>query len=309
MRVEFGTVAVQVQLARGQRKTLAQQIGPDAGTAHARTKGRIVAPAVAQIFDTVQHTLGAIRKMRLQPGFEDLFHFPGQAQHGVAGVAGASRAGLLQDVLEGFVVDERDDRRHQHTHRHAGLRQGAHRLQPAVRRRGARFQRAGHGGIQRGDADEYRDQLLARQVLQQVEVALDQGVLGNDGKRVAGLQQQFEHAARQAPGTLDGLVGVGGRTDVDGRCAVARTGQLGAQRGDRVGLGHQPGFEVEPRRIAQVGMRGPRVAVHAAVLAAPIGVGRHVERDVGGVVAREHLAGFFGLHDGARGRRLGASIR
>lgn len=96
-----------------------------------------------------------------------------------------------------------------------------------------------------------------------------------------GFQHQFQQAARQAPFALDGLVGVGGRADIDGRRLVARPAQFRAQGLDGVGLGHQPGFEIQAGRIAQVGMGGTGVAVNAAVLAATVGIDRHVEGDVG----------------------------
>ncbi|KAG1433950.1 hypothetical protein G6F57_021831 [Rhizopus arrhizus] len=92
----------------------------------------------------------------------------------------AGRLGLLEDVFHGFVVDERDDRRHQHAHRHAGLGQGAHGLQPAPRRGGAGFQRAGHAGVERRDAHVDHHELLFGQRGQQVHVAGDQRVLCND---------------------------------------------------------------------------------------------------------------------------------
>ena len=47
------------------------------------------------------------------------------------------------------------------------------------------------------------------------------------------------------------------------------------------------GLEVEPRRQVQIAVRGPGVAIDAAMLAAAIRVDRQVEPDVGRVVARQ----------------------
>lgn len=259
-------MAVQAQLARGDGEALAQQIGPDAGPAHARPEIGIVAAAVAQVFDAMQDALGAVREMRIEPVLEQGLDLPGQTQDGVAGIVRAGRLGLLENVLHGLVVDERDDGRHQHAHRHAGVGQAAYRFQPAPRCGGARFQRAGHAGVQCGDAHVHHHQLLLGQGSQQVQVAGDQRVLGDDGERMAGFQHQFQQAAGKPPFAFDGLVGVGGGTDVDGRRLVAWPREFGAQGLYRIGLGHQPGFEVQPGRQAQVGMSGPGVTIDADML-------------------------------------------
>ncbi|KAG0923334.1 hypothetical protein G6F31_019551 [Rhizopus arrhizus] len=114
-------MAVQPELSGSHGETLAQQIGPDTGAAHAGAEIRVVAAAIAQVFNAVQHALGAVGEMGVQPVFEQGLDLPRQAQDGIAGVMRAGRLGLLEDVFHGFVVDERDDRRHQHAHRHAGL--------------------------------------------------------------------------------------------------------------------------------------------------------------------------------------------
>ncbi|MDT4833484.1 hypothetical protein FQZ97_670960 [compost metagenome] len=300
---------VQPQLARGHGETLAQQIGPNTGSAHARTEVGIVAPPVAQVFDAMQHTLSAIGEMHIEPVLEQGFDLPRQAQNGVAGVMRASRLGRLEDVLHGFVVDERDDGRHQHAHRHAGVGQAAHGLQAAPRRGSAGLQRAGHAGVQRGDAHVHHHQLLLGQRRQQVQVAGDQPVFRHDGDRMPGFQHEFEQAPGQAPFALDRLVRIRGRPDIDRRRLVSGAAELGPQGLDGIGLGDQPGFEVQPGGIAQVGMRGPGVAIHAAVLAPPVRIDRGLEGDIRRIIARQHLAGLFrrdrGLGGGRRVARIG----
>lgn len=124
-------MTVQAQLAGRHGETLAQQICPDAGAAHARPEIWIVAAAIAQVFNAVQHALGAIGEMGVKPVLEQGLDLPGQAQDGVAGVMRAGCLGFLEDMFHGVVVDERNDRRHQHAHRHARFSQRAYRFQPA----------------------------------------------------------------------------------------------------------------------------------------------------------------------------------
>jgi len=42
---------------------------------------------------------------------------------------------------------------------------------------------------------------------------------------------------------------------------MAGAGQLGPQNLGQVGFGDEPGFKVQPRRVAQVAVRGPGIAV------------------------------------------------
>ncbi|MNS78298.1 hypothetical protein D3C72_1119030 [compost metagenome] len=101
------------------------------------------------------------------------------------------------------------------------------------------------------------------------------------------LAQHLQDAARDALLALDRLVGVGVDAQRDGLAAVRGASQGLAQLFGRVGLGEQPGFEVEPRRQVEVGVRGPRKAVDAAVLAAAVRVQRDVERNIRRRVARQ----------------------
>src|SRR5690606_39747062 len=63
--------------------------------------------------------------------------------------------------------------------------------------------------------------------------------------------------------------------------------QFLAQAFGGVGLGEQLRLEVQARRQVEVGMRGPGEAIHAAVLAAAVGIDRLAEADVGRLVAAD----------------------
>ncbi len=102
--------------------------------------------------------------------------------------------------------------------------------------------------------------------------------------------QHFENAAHDLPLALDRLIGIGVGADRDHARLVIRRRQFLFQQRRRVGLGEQLGFEIEPRRQAEEGVGRPRETVDAAVLAAPVGIDRAVEADIGRVVAGDDLA-------------------
>ena len=110
--------------------------------------------------------------------------------------------------------------------------------------------------------------------------------------------------AHDAPLPLDRLIGIGVGADRDRARLVARRGELLLQKLRGVGLGEQLRLEIEPRRKPHIGVRRPREAVGAAVLAAAIGVDRAVEGNVGRLVAGDDLARLLDLHLGAERRQL-----
>ena len=131
--------------------------------------------------------------------------------------------------------------------------------------------------------------LALRHRREQVQIAFDQCVLGDDRARMAALGEHFEDRRVIRNGVRSaGTVGI--RAEVDRRTAIARLGELRAQQLGGVGLGKQPRFEIESRRQIEVAVRWPRVAVDAAVLAAAIRVDRLLERHVGRIVAADDRA-------------------
>ena len=104
---------------------------------------------------------------------------------------------------------------------------------------------------------------------------------------MASVEAHFEHLPRDPIPRLDRLVGIRIGPHRNRLGAVFGFGQRGAQQIRRVGLGEEPGLEIQPWRQVVIGMRGPREAVNAAVLAAAIGVDRPVEGHVGRLVEAE----------------------
>lgn len=108
-------------------------------------------------------------------------------------------------------------------------------------------------------------QMLARHRRQQVEVAFYQRILGDQGERMFCLRQYLDEPARQPQLALGRLIGVGIDAQRDRLRLVAPLRQLAPQYFRRVGLGEDPGLEIQPGRQVQVGVRGTRKAVRAPV--------------------------------------------
>lgn len=253
------------------------------------------------MLDGVPDALGLQGLVRVQPIPEQRLEFMWQAHQRPGGGVCPRLGHGGQDGLDLGIVQEGNHRRHHGPHRHTGAVQLGNGLQPAVRGAGARLQPLGEAGIQAGHGDENTHQLLFRQRHQEVEIAQDQRVLGDDGDRMPGFQQYLQQAARDAPGALDGLVGIGVAADVQGTDLVAWAGQFPAQEVGRIRLGEEFRLEVEAGREVQVGMRGPGIAVDAAMLAALIRVEGLAEGNVGRGVARDDTPAL--LHGDGGGQR------
>src|SRR5690606_6629815 len=67
-------------------------------------------------------------------------------------------------------------------------------------------------------------------------------------------------------------------------------------------------LEIDAGGQVQVAVRGPRIAVDATVLAAPVGIEPLHEADIGRIVARDGAAGVLPAQLGGRWRRLGSRV-
>ena len=99
--------------------------------------------------------------------------------------------------------------------------------------------------IQRVDRDEDLNQVALGHGREDVDIAFDQRVLGDDGARVVALIQQRQRGTGEAPAFFDRLVGVGVAADVDRLAGVVLLGQLVAEDVGEVGLGEQLRLEVQ----------------------------------------------------------------
>eukprot|EP01136_Pigoraptor_vietnamica_P033088 Opistho-1_new@95607 len=290
-------LGVEAQARAGLVEALADQVGPDTTALHALRVVGVVVLAAAHLLHARHHAQGAVRVVQVQPLAEHRTQLERQAQHRVGG---APRAGLPRgfEHLLHVVVDERDLRRHAHTHGNARIGQRAQGAQAPVGCGGTRLQDARELRIQRGDGHVDRGQALCGHGREQVDVALHPAALGDDGQRVPRFGEHFEHAAHEPVLALDGLVGVGHGADGEQAGHVARAGELAPQHGGDVALGNQFRLEIETGRKIQEAVAGPRVAVDAAVFAAPVGVEAELETDVGRVVVGDGAPAVFPAHLG-----------
>jgi hypothetical protein len=121
---------------------------------------------------------------------------------------------------------------------------------------------------------------------------------------VAEALQHFEDPPHDLILLFDRLVGIGIGADGDGSRRIFRVRQFALQELCSLRLCKQLGFEIEPGRKPEIGMRRPRKAVDAAVLAAAIRIDRAVEGNVGRVVAGDDLAGGVDRYRGLEWRQL-----
>jgi hypothetical protein len=163
--------------------------------------------------------------------------------------------------------------------------------------------------IERCDRDRRVRQARLAHLAQDVGVADDQVGLGDDAQRVAKGVQNLQHLAGDPQPALDRLVGVGVGADLDVARPVPLLRQLGGQQARRLRFEEQPALEVEAGREAQVGVRRPGEAVDAAVLAAPVGIDRAVEVDVGTAVAGDDCLRHVRQDGGGQLGRLGVVQR
>src|SRR6266704_3538883 len=101
------------------------------------------------------------------------------------------------------------------------------------------------------------------------------------------LCQNLEHAARYLQAPLEGLPTVCIDTERDGLALVIALAELGAEQFDRVVLVEKLGLKVETRRQPEIGVGGPREAIHAPMTAASVGVDRLLEANIRGIIGRD----------------------
>src|SRR5437764_6049919 len=109
------------------------------------------------------------------------------------------------------------------------------------------------------------------QVLQQVQVALDQGAFGGDPDRAGSVTERLQAAARQAVLAVGGLVRVGAGAQRHPLALPAGTTQLGAQDVHQVDLDENLTLEVGRRELQPL-VVATGVAIAAGMTAALVGV-------------------------------------
>ncbi len=149
-----------------------------------------------------------------------------------------------------MVGDRRHDRRGHDAGGDAGRAQLGDRFDAAQRMRSPRLELPGQLGVEGGDRDRHRYGAVLGELAQEVDVAQDQRVFGDDADRAAGFGQHLEAAAGDLELLLDRLVGLGHPGDGDHLRLEGAGAQPLAQPLRRVGFGEDDA-EVEPGREAE----------------------------------------------------------
>src|SRR5262249_20518064 len=140
---------------------------------------------------------------------EDLLDGAGEAQEGPAGPGGAGRGGALEDGDDLAVVDAGDDGCAHDADGNAGLGEGLEGAEAAIGGGGPGLDGTGGGIVGEGDAEAEAEAGVLGEGEEQIDVALDEGALGNEADGVLVLDADFEALARELEVVLDGLVAVG----------------------------------------------------------------------------------------------------
>ena len=200
-----------------------------------------------------------------------------QAQQAHLRKAGPCIAGSLEDRLDVAIGEDGYHGGHHHAHRHARMRKALDGTQAGPGACCPGLEAPGQFVVQRDQAQVDCHQPCGSKLPQEIEVTQHQRGLGDEAHRMTPGHQHLQHGSGDSQGTFDGLVAVGGGAERDDAGPVAGLGEALLQQGCGIGLGHQSGFEVEARREPQLRMAFPGIAIDAAMLAAPIGVGAIVE--------------------------------
>ncbi len=161
----------------------------------------------------------------------------------------------------------------------ARLREPAEDLKPLPAGRGSRLDNASHVLVQRVHAhgDGQRGGLV--QSAEDVEIAHDEGRLGEDRERVCEVGERFDHPTGQLVAPLAVLIGIGGGAHRHRLAVPAGGRELAAQHLDHVRLYDDLRREVVADPQIQVAVKGAGEAVVAAMRAPAVWVHSPAEGD------------------------------
>lgn len=264
----------------------------------AEAKGGAVECAAVDLAECVEDGVGAVWEEASEPVGEEVLDLVGESEGDVGGGGGAGVGGGAEEGWDLVVVDPGDDGRGHHGDGDAGVGEGADGGEAIARGTGAGLHDGGEARVEGGEADGGCGGVVAREVGEEVGVALDEAVLGDEGDGLAEVAADLEATACDAEVALDGLVGIGDAAEDDGLAAPGGASEFATEEIGGVVLGEEAGFEVEAGGEAEVLVAWSCVAVDAPVLAAAVGVEGPVEGEVGGIDAVEDGAGVVGLDGG-----------
>ena len=120
--------------------------------------------------------------------------------------------------------------------------------------------------------------------------------------------QYFEALSGDLPVTLDRLIAIGVDAEGDALAAIARLAELRAKKLRGVGLGKEPGLEIDAGRKIVIRVGRARETVNAAMLATLVRIDRLREADIGRVVAGDDRARRMNRDRGLASRRIGIDL-
>src|SRR5436309_882530 len=160
------------------------------------------APA-ARFADAGKDAGAALGVALLEPALEELVDGLREAEeHPARALRPGPRRGF-EDARDLGVVEARDDGPDQHGDRHAGPREGRHRLEPSLGACGARLHAPGELGVECGHREEDVRRALPSELGEEVGVARHQRRLGDRRDRLPEVGEHLEAAARDLEPRLD----------------------------------------------------------------------------------------------------------
>src|SRR5205085_2574275 len=121
----------------------------------------------------------------------------------------------------------------------------------AARRGGAGFEGFGEVAIEGGDGDGGGDGMVFRELAEDVDVAGDEVVLGDEGDGIAKFGQDLAAAAGELELALDGLVAIGDAAHGDALRLPFPRGKLGAEELGGALLDEDASFRNRGRRTCR----------------------------------------------------------
>ena len=269
---QFVPPTIQLGTANGDLEHLHDLFRMDATAGNTPAELALVQLAAPHRSHLIQHLILSVGKMLIQPLLEHRRDCVWQAQDHVPGTGRSCLGRGGDDLRDLVIVDRRDDRRHKHTGRDTGPGQLPYRPQPGRWERSARLKNTAQFRVERRHGNKHFHRVVIRQLLQQIEVSGDEGVLGHNTHRVTALGEHLKAAARELEPPLYRLVTVGVGTQRNRLRPITALGQFLPQQLRCVFLHHNARLKIQPGGKAKKLVRGTGEAVHTAVLAAAVRV-------------------------------------
>lgn len=226
---------------------------------------------------------GAIGKMALQPFEKEVFDLVREAEHDPACAGCAGISGGLEKGGDFAVVDSGQNGSGHDGDGNSGGGKFADGLKAIARAGGARFHFRGEFVVQACDADGNMDGAMSVEFAEQVEIAQDEFVFGDDADGLAAFDHDFKATTRDAEFSFDWLIAIGHAGHGDCFASPAFLCEFAAEEGGGIVFGEDDGFEVEAAGHSEIFVAWARIAVNAAVFAASVGIDCPFHREVGGI--------------------------